>query len=120
MMTDSALDPRALKELEQTLEGLPPDTMAQLFELFIQEVPHRRRMMRDALAASDTEALRRAGHAIAGSSGSIAASCLEEKSRQLEEDEWDDAAPLVKAIEAEIDRVVAEMKIRIAQIRAAG
>jgi HPt (histidine-containing phosphotransfer) domain-containing protein len=114
MAADSALDPRVIEILRQLTPPGEADVLAEVLQLFTEEVPKRIRALQAALEAGDVAQVGRAAHSLKGSSGNIGAGSMLEVCRKL-----DDAAkagdlaaitPLVATLTEEYHRVELEIK----------
>ena len=77
------LDPGTLAQLRELDEG-GTGLLAEMFQLFCEDVPPRLDQMREALAAGDAKALGEVAHALKGASGSMGATALRHLCADLE------------------------------------
>lgn len=86
-------------------EGL----VAELVDLFVDDVPPRLESIREAMAAGDPEALVRTAHSLKGSAATLGADGMAELCRQMEVSgragEVPRAEGLLESLEAEFERV---------------
>ncbi|MET0623876.1 MAG: Hpt domain-containing protein [Pyrinomonadaceae bacterium] len=68
-----AVDSVVLLSLEEAQVEGEPDLVVELIDLYAEDTPRRLDAIRSALAARDLAALRRAAHALKGSSASLGA-----------------------------------------------
>jgi HPt (histidine-containing phosphotransfer) domain-containing protein len=73
------------RQLEELHELGGPEFVAEMVGLLCGQVPEQLRQMRDALAAGDLEATRRAAHSLKSSAGSFGARTVEEIARLIEQ-----------------------------------
>ena len=108
------LDPAVIDNLRQLTPAGEPDVLAEVLELFLEDVPRRIARIRGAYAARDAAELYKAAHSLKGSAGNIGAQALFEVCRQLDDKgragDLADATRLVDALDAEFKRV--EVAIR--------
>ena len=108
-MSEPVLDAAVIDTLRQLTPPGEPDVLAEVLELFLQDVPRRIEKLRAAYDASDAVELHRAAHSLKGSAGNIGAQALYGVCRQLDEKgragDLADAKPLVEALVAEYARV---------------
>ena len=83
--------------------------VAELVDLFVDDVPPRLASIREAVAARDPEALVRTAHGLKGSAATLGADGMAELCRQMEasgrEGEVLQAEDLLESLEAEFERV---------------
>ncbi len=107
-----ALDPVAFGSLVDMLDEIGPEVFVDVLELYLKDAPPRARSL-DRLG--DTE-LRREAHGLRGSAASIGAIRLASLCEALEEAPQGAAlAPRVTAIQAEMARVVTEVRAALAR-----
>jgi HPt (histidine-containing phosphotransfer) domain-containing protein len=80
-MSDAAIDPAVLRELQDTAGA---DFVADLVQTFLQEAPVMLAELRSARAAADAERFRRAAHSLKSNSNTFGASTLGAMARALE------------------------------------
>ena len=114
MDTDPVLDPGVLESLRQLTPQGEPDVLAEILNLFLEEVPKRILALQSALAAGDAPEVSRAAHSLKGSSGNIGAQSMLDVCRQLDDvaraGDLGSVAPLVASLTSEYHRV--ELEIR--------
>ena len=93
---------RSSTNLRQLTPPGEPDVLAEVLQLFLEEVPPRIARLRNAWAAGNIEEVHRAAHSLKGSAGNIGARQLFEVCSQLDEQgkagDLAAAAPLVDAL----------------------
>lgn len=113
-MSEPVLDPAVIDNLRQLTPPGEPDVLAEVLELFLEDVPRRIAKLRAACAAGDAAELHKMAHSLKGSAGNIGASALFAICRQLDDrgrsGDLTDAKRLVDALEADYARV--EVAIR--------
>lgn len=113
-MSGPVLDPAVIDNLRQLTPAGEPDVLAEVLELFLQDVPRRIATIRGASAVGDAAELYKTAHSLKGSAGNIGAQALFEVCRQLDDKgragDLTDANRLVDALDAEFKRV--EVAIR--------
>lgn len=82
--TEEAVELVVLLGLEGAQVEGEPDLIVELIELYAEDAPHRLAAIRGALATGDLAALRRAAHALKGSSASLGARRVEMLCEKLE------------------------------------
>jgi HPt (histidine-containing phosphotransfer) domain-containing protein len=91
-----------------------PDVLAEVLNLFLDEVPGRMIRLRNAWAAGNIEEVHRVAHSLKGSAGNIGARRLYGVCAQLDEKtksgDLAGAAPLVDALGVEFGKVEAEIR----------
>jgi two-component system sensor histidine kinase/response regulator len=104
-----------LRELEEATE---PSLVSQIFTSFLKDGAERIGILRSALEMSDAELLRKTAHALRGASANVGATHMADIAQQLEalgKSSMSGAAALIEQIEAEFERVRAEItELRIA------
>jgi len=99
------IDMDMLSEIKDVME----DDFGVLIETYLQDSVNRITAIREAIGASDCEALRRAAHSFKGSCSNVGAALLAEHLRQLEElgkdNKLDGADGLLVDIENEYNHV---------------
>ena len=113
MTEPPVLDQSVIESLRQLTPPGEPDVLAQVLQLFLQEVPPRIDRLRNAWIARDIEEVHRAAHSLKGSAGNIGAQRLFAVCRQLDDRQQpaDSAATaaLVNALNVEFGKVEAEI-----------
>lgn len=108
------LDPQIIENLRQLTADGEPDVLAEVLQLFLQDVPRRIAKLRAACAAGDAVEVYKAAHSLKGSAGNIGAQTLFALCRQLDDKgragDLTDAAQLVDTLDREFARV--EVAIR--------
>lgn len=108
------LDPQVIENLRQLTADGEPDVLAEVLQLFLQDVPRRIAKLRAACAAGDAVEVYKAAHSLKGSAGNIGAQTLFALCRQLDDKgragDLTDAAQLVDTLDREFARV--EVAIR--------
>jgi PAS domain S-box-containing protein len=100
------LDPDVVGRLQSLGRAAGEDLFGQLTEIFLAELPARLDRLREAIAAADDEALRRAAHTLRGSSANVGAATLADLCARIEDAETGQAAAgLVHEVELEVARV---------------
>ena len=79
------LDHAVLENLRGLQEPDEPDLLAELVEVFGQDVPPRLETLREALQDGDAGAIERAAHTLKGSAGNLGVARMAETARLLEE-----------------------------------
>lgn len=114
-MPESVLDPAVIAKLRQLTVAGEPDVLAEVLQLFLQDVPRRLARLRAACDAGDAAELHKTAHSLKGSAGNIGAEGLFAICRQLDDQgragDLTDAKRLVDAFDAELARV--EVAIRL-------
>lgn len=113
-MISPALDPDVIDSLRQLTPPGEPDVLAEVLQLFLDDVPVRIGRLRGACQAGNALEVQRAAHSLKGSAGNIGANGLLAVCRDLDDQsragDLSNAAALVAAIEAEFGRVEAEIR----------
>ena len=114
MAETPVLDRTVIDALRALTPPGEPDVLAEVLNLFLDEMPPRMRRLRNAWAAGDIQEARRTAHSLKGSAGNIGARRLFEVCSQLEEQarpgDLPGARRLVDALGAEFDKVEAEIR----------
>ena len=114
-MSEPVLDPAVIDNLRQLTEPGEPDVLAEVLQLFLQDVPRRIARRRASCAAGDAAELHKTAHSLKGSAGNIGAQGLFAICRQLDDQgrvgDVTDAKRLVDALDSEFARV--EVAIRL-------
>ena len=113
-MSEPVLDPAVIENLRQLTPAGEPDVLAEVLELFLQDVPQRLARLRGAYDVRDAVEMYKTAHSLKGSAGNIGADALFEVCRQLDDKsragDLTDVKPLIDALDAEFKRV--EVAIR--------
>ena len=113
-MSKPALDPAVVDSLRQLASPGDPDVLAEILNLFLEDVPRRIALVRAACAGGDAAELYRAAHSLKGSAGNVGAHPLFEICRELDDKgragDLTDVKRLADALDAEYARV--EVAIR--------
>lgn len=113
------LDPAVIENLRQLTPPGEPDVLAEVLELFLQDVPRRLTRLRASCDAGDAAELHKTAHSLKGSAGNIGAPAMFAICHQLDDQaragDLSDAKRLIDALEAEFARV----EVAIRQILAA-
>jgi len=113
-LSGPVLDPQVIQNLRQLSVAGEPDVLAEVLQLFLEDVPRRIAKLRAACAAGDAVEVYKAAHSLKGSAGNIGAKGLAAVCRQLDEKgragELAGAKPLIDALDAEFAKV--EVAIR--------
>ena len=114
MNAHDVLDPGVVERLRQLTPPGEPDVLAEIFQLFLNEVPKRIDALRSAVRSGDAVTVQRTAHSLKGSSGNIGARAMSEVCRQLDDRaKSGDAARLhllVEAVEVEYRKVESEIR----------
>ena len=114
MNAPDVLDPDVVERLRQLTPPGEPDVLAEIFNLFLDEVPKKMDALRSAVSSGDAVKVQRTAHSLKGSSGNIGARAMYEVCRQLD-DRAKSGDParlqsLVDALDAEYRRVESEIR----------
>jgi HPt (histidine-containing phosphotransfer) domain-containing protein len=108
------LDSAVVSGLRQLTPAGEPDVLAQVLNLFLDEVPQRMDRLRNAWAAGNIEEVHRAAHSLKGSAGNVGARRLYEVCNRLDEKgqsgDLSGVATLVDALGVEFGKVEAEIR----------
>jgi HPt (histidine-containing phosphotransfer) domain-containing protein len=111
---EPVLDPAVIATLRQLTPPGEPDVLAEVLELFLQDVPRRLARLRASCGSGDAVELHKTAHSLKGSAGNIGARAMFAICRQLDDHgragDLTDAKRLVDALDAEFARV--EVAIR--------
>jgi len=109
-----ALDPEMLRELRLLRDEAGPEAIAELFEIFLAELPERLSALRGALDAGATGELRRTAHTMIGTCGTVGALGLSEICCWFEQlvvrSELADLGEALGEVQREADRVVTALR----------
>jgi HPt (histidine-containing phosphotransfer) domain-containing protein len=111
------LDHAVIESLRQLTIPGEPDVLAEVLQIFLQEVPPRIDRLRIAWTAGNIEEMYRAAHSLKGSSGNIGAQRLFDVCKQLDElgraGDLTGAAPLIDQVVNEFAKVEAGIHLII-------
>jgi HPt (histidine-containing phosphotransfer) domain-containing protein len=114
MAEPPVLDPSVIETLRHLTPAGEPDVLAEVLEMFLQEVPARIDRLRIAWGAGNIQEVHRVAHSLKGSAGNIGAQRLLAVCRQLDNRDApaDPAATaaLVGALDVEFGKVEAEIR----------
>ena len=85
MTTRGVLDPAVVDRLRQLTPPGEPDVLAEIFTVFLEEVPRRIERLKAAWWEGNAAEVQRAAHSLKGSSGNIGADALFEVCRQIDD-----------------------------------
>ena len=113
MGADSALDPKVIDTLRQLTPAGEPDVLAEILQLFLDEVPKKLRALQDAVERADAPEAARVAHSLKGSSGNIGAGDMMDVCRRIDDlartGDLAAVAPLLASLTSEYHR--AELEI---------
>lgn len=113
-MDEAALDPAVVEKLRQLTPPGEPDVLAEVFGLFLQEVPKRIDQIHAAWQSGDHAEVHRTAHSLKGSTGNIGARAMFLVCRELDDQaragDLSNAARLVAALAREYARVELEIQ----------
>ena len=111
MSGDERLDGNTFKELQ---DAAGAEFVAELVDTFLEDAPRMLRALRDALAAGDADAFRRAAHSLKSNAQTFGALALGARAREIElgglPATADAGAAALDALEAEYLRAAAALK----------
>ena len=114
MAPDPALNPAVIETLRQLTPPGEPDVLAEILQLFIDEVPKKIRALQAAVGEADAELAGRHAHSLKGSAGNIGADALLDVSTRIDHlaknGDLTRVAPLLAALTEEYHRVELEIK----------
>ena len=114
MNAHDVLDPDVVEGLRQLTPPGEPDVLAEIFNLFLDEVPKRIDALRSAVISGDAVKVQRTAHSLKGSSGNIGARAMHEVCRQLDErakgGDLNTLQPLVDTLVTEYRKVETEIR----------
>ena len=114
MHAHDVLDPDVVKSLRQLTPPGEPDVLAEIFNLFLSDVPKRIDALRAAVQSGDAARVQRTAHSLKGSSGNIGARAMHEVCRQIDEGakegDLHTLQPLVDTLVGEYQRVETEIR----------
>lgn len=118
MMPGPVLNPSVIESLRQLTPPGEPDVLAEVLQLFLEDVPLRIAKLRGAWQAGDAVEVQRSAHSLKGSAGNIGATDLLAVCRLLDDQgksgDLSNLAGLVASLDAEYARVEAEIQRLIA------
>ena len=85
MAADSALDPKVIDGLRQLTAAGEPNVLAEILQLFLDEVPKKIRALQATIDAGDGAEAARLAHSLRGSAGNIGASSMMDACRRIED-----------------------------------
>ena len=113
-LSGPVLDPLVIESLRQLNVDGEPDVLAEVLQLFLEDVPRRIAKLRAACEAGDAVEVYKAAHSLKGSAGNIGAKPLLAVCRQLDDrgraGDLTGSEHLVDALDAEFAKV--EVAIR--------
>lgn len=119
-MNTPALDASVLESLRQLNQQGQPDIVREVLTVFLDDAPKRLAAIDQAVRSRNGQDIQRAAHSFKGAAGSIGASALQERCRELEDTgkagALDGAAALKQQIHEEYERA----RFEIAEILATG
>jgi HPt (histidine-containing phosphotransfer) domain-containing protein len=106
------LDAAVINTLRHLTPPGEPDVLAEVLQLFLQEVPPRIDRLRNAWASGNIQEVHRAAHSLKGSAGNIGARRLFTVCGQLDDRTGGaaDTAALVDALGVEFGKVEVEIR----------
>ena len=114
MASDSALDPRVIDSLRQLTPEGEADVLAEILQLFLDEVPKKIRALQEAVTAGDSEEAARLAHSLKGSSGNIGADSMMDVCRRIDDlaraGDLAAVTPLLPSLTSEYHRAELEIK----------
>jgi HPt (histidine-containing phosphotransfer) domain-containing protein len=114
METDPVLDPKVIESLRQLTPPGEPDVLAEILNLFLDEVPKKILALQTALNAGDAHEVGRAAHSLKGSSGNIGAGSLFDVASRIDDlaknGDLSAVTPLVATLTSEYHLVELEIK----------
>jgi two-component system sensor histidine kinase/response regulator len=113
-MALQVLDPDVIETLRQLTPPGEPDVLAEVLQMFLDEVPPRIDRVRNAYASGNIQEVHRSAHSLKGSAGNVGAHALHAVCKQLDElgrsGDLAAAGPLVDALGTEFAKVEAEIR----------
>jgi HPt (histidine-containing phosphotransfer) domain-containing protein len=114
MPSDSALDPRVIDSLRQLTPQGEADVLAQVLQLFLDEVPKKILALQEAVRAGDAAAAARVAHSLKGSSGNIGAGSMMDLCHRIDDlaraGDLAAVTPLLPSLTSEYHRAELEIK----------
>jgi HPt (histidine-containing phosphotransfer) domain-containing protein len=105
-----AVDMAMLNDLAAAQVAGEPDIIVELIDLFLADALRRMIDMQAAIAATDALALRRAAHALKGSSANLGARQMSALCAELEALDWHDAWPSARALRIRLQQAFAHVR----------
>ena len=114
MPADPELDPRVIERLRALTPPGEPDVLAEILQVFLEEVPKRIRALDAAAAAGDVSQVARLAHSLKGSSGNVGARSLFDVAQRIDDlakaGDLPRVTPLVATLTGEYHRVELAIK----------
>ena len=114
MADDRALDPAVIQSLRQLTPAGEPDVLAEILQLFLDEVPKKIRALQAAVDAGEAAQVARLAHSLKGSSGNIGANSMLDVCRRIDDlakaGDLERVSPLVATLTSEYHRAELEIK----------
>ena len=108
-MSEPVLDEAVIDGLRQLTPPGEPDVLAEVLQLFLQDVPRRIATLRAAWTHGDAAEVHKTAHSLKGSAGNVGATALHAVCRQLDEKgrvgDLSGTEPLIEALDREYARV---------------
>jgi len=108
-IAEPPLEPGAFDRIRALQRPGAPDLVTKLIQLYQRTAPDLLQRLRDAVAASEAEALRQAAHSFKSSSANLGAQPLAALCKVLEDrgrtQQWDEVATLMAAMEIQYQQV---------------
>jgi HPt (histidine-containing phosphotransfer) domain-containing protein len=118
-VTGPVLDPGVIDSLRQLTPPGEPDVLAEVLNLFLQEVPRRIERLRAGWTAGDAAEVYKAAHSLKGGAGNVGAMALHAVCRQIDEaartGDLAAVAPLIDVLDREYARVEVEVRRLLTQ-----
>ena len=113
-MSEPVLDDVVIDNLRQLTPPGEPDVLAEVLQLFLEDVPRRIAKLRAAWSNGDAAEVHKVAHSLKGSAGNVGAKALHAACRQLDEHgrvgDLSGTGPLVESVDREFARVEAEIR----------
>ncbi len=113
-MPGPVLDPAVVERLRQLTPPGEPDVLAEVLQLFLQEVPRRIEKLRVAWLVGDASEVHKAAHSLKGSAGNVGANALFAVCRELDDKgrtgDLTGVKPLIDELDFEYARVETEIR----------
>jgi HPt (histidine-containing phosphotransfer) domain-containing protein len=120
--SNEAVDREVLRRLSSSLGERGDASVRELIDTFRSQASGLTSTMRMAVESRDLEEVRRAAHTLKSNASTFGASTLAELSRKLESaaraDDLEDGRQLIDRITEELDRVLVELELVQAELRA--
>ena len=114
MASDSALDPKVIDSLRQLTPEGEADVLAEILQLFLDEVPKKMLALQEAVNAGEAQEAARVAHSLKGSSGNIGAAAMMDLCRRIDDlaraGNLDALKPLLPSLTDEYHRAELEIK----------